>query len=126
MNGADHPSLTPLKSTYADDPAIAEILPLFLNNVPKYLGDLEARLEHQDWAGAARVCHDLKGTAGGYGYPDIGAATLRLETELKGGCQPALVQSYLHEVRTLCLRARLGVAPAAQSSSAAPSMPPTH
>lgn len=109
MNGVENSSLSPLRSTYADDQAIAEILPLFLNNVPKYVSDLEARIEHQDWAGAARICHDLKGTAGGYGYPDIGAATLMLEGELKGTHDPSRVDKYFREVRTLCIRARLGL-----------------
>lgn len=110
MNGAASASL-PLKSIYADDQAISEILPLFLNNVPKYIGDLQSCVASKDWIGAARVCHDLKGTAGGYGYPDIGAATQRLETELKGAHQEELVHGYLDEVRVLCHRARIALDP---------------
>lgn len=107
MNAHESHALPPLRSTYANDQAIAEILPLFLNNMPKYIGDLESRIEHKDWAGAARVCHDLKGTAGGYGYPDIARATQTLESELKGSQDLELIMTYLNEVRTLCERARI-------------------
>jgi HPt (histidine-containing phosphotransfer) domain-containing protein len=102
----DTQKFEPLKSTYANDQAIADILPLFLNNMPKYVGDLDSHIEHRDWAGAARVCHDLKGTAGGYGYPDIVRATQRLESELKQGQDFELIMTYLNDVRTLCERAR--------------------
>lgn len=114
-------SLPPLRSTYADDAAIAEILPIFLNNMPKYLGDLSSRIEHDDWAGAGRVCHDLKGTAGGYGYPDIGAAAQRLEAELKGGHDRNLIAQYFNDVRTLCQRARQAVI----ADDGASQVPPT-
>jgi hypothetical protein len=54
----------PLKSVYANDPAVANILPLFINNIPKYLENLRSHILEGDWQAAARVCHDLKGTAG--------------------------------------------------------------
>ena len=99
----------PLRSTYADDEAIAEILPVFINNMPQYLSDLEARLGCNDYPGAARVCHDLKGTAGGYGFPDIGRAAADLETEIKGKRDPGVIDAAFELVRSLCARARLGV-----------------
>ena len=103
----DPRTFPPLRSTYADDQAISDILPLFLSNMPKYLGDLESNIEHRDWTAAARVCHDLKGTSGGYGYPDIAKATQKLESELKGGKDVESIMTYLDEVRTLCERARV-------------------
>ena len=102
----------PLRSTYADDEAIAEILPVFINNMPRYLTDLDTKLGAGDWVGAARVCHDLKGTAGGYGYPDIGRAASQLEAEIKGDKDAAKIQTHLAEVKALCARARLGIEPA--------------
>jgi len=102
-------SESPLHSTYANDEAIAEILPIFVNNMPKYLGDLEARIQQSDWVAAARVCHDLKGTAGGYGYPEIGRLAQVLEAEIKGDRNPAMAQKYLQDMRTLYLRARRGL-----------------
>jgi HPt (histidine-containing phosphotransfer) domain-containing protein len=101
----------PLQSTYANDETIAEILPIFINNMPRYLTDLEVKLGAEDWPGAARVCHDLKGTAGGYGYPDIGRAVQQLEAEIKGEKDSAKIAALLATVKSLCARARLGVDP---------------
>ncbi len=109
MIGHDASALTPLLSTYADDQAISEILPIFLNNLPRYVADLSSRVEQGDWVGASRVCHDLKGTAGGYGYPEIGRSAQDLETELKGERIASRLEERLLEVQTLCLRARIGM-----------------
>jgi HPt (histidine-containing phosphotransfer) domain-containing protein len=110
VNGkADAGKLEPLRSQYEGDEAIGPILPVFLNNVPKYLADLGSWIECRNWTAAARVCHDLKGTAGGYGYPDIGRVANALEVELKGGQDPAAIASHFQEVRGLCQRARLGM-----------------
>jgi HPt (histidine-containing phosphotransfer) domain-containing protein len=99
----------PLRSLYADDEAIADILPVFLQNLPRYLGDLTSRIEARDWAGAARICHDLKGTAGGYGYPQISDATRRLEALLRtGSADPGEAALELGHVTRLCGRARAG------------------
>lgn len=109
MDSQEETVKEPLKSTYSEDAAIAEILPIFINNMPRYLSDLDARIEAADWAAAARVCHDLKGTAGGYGYPDIGRAAQELEHQVKGPRDQEAIRSFLREVKTLCARARLGI-----------------
>jgi HPt (histidine-containing phosphotransfer) domain-containing protein len=99
----------PLISVYANDAAVADILPLFISNVPKYLENLTNHIRSGDWAMAARVCHDLKGTAGGYGYPDIGAVAKALEAEVKGARSLENLERYLTEARILCKRAQLGL-----------------
>ena len=99
----------PLKSIYADDEAVADILPLFVANVPKYLANLSQHIATGDWAMAARVCHDLKGTAGGYGYPDIGAVAKQLEAEVKGARSMDILERHLSEAKILCTRARLAL-----------------
>lgn len=109
MNSMTTDVSSPLTSTYADDQVIAEILPMFLANMPKYTNNLQALIESRDYVGAGRVCHDLKGTSGGYGYPDIATATQVLETELKKGQDLELIRSYLDVVCGLCERARLAL-----------------
>lgn len=99
----------PLKSIYADDAAVADILPLFIANIPKYLENLTKHIASGDWAMAARVCHDLKGTAGGYGYPDIGAVAKQLEAEVKGARSLDNLERHLSEAKLLCKRAQLAL-----------------
>lgn len=102
-------STEPLRSIYADDEAVADILPLFVNNVPKYLENLTAAIREGNWVQAARVCHDLKGTAGGYGYPDIGKVAAELELEIKGAKTLSALERNLAVAKVLCQRAQLAL-----------------
>jgi HPt (histidine-containing phosphotransfer) domain-containing protein len=99
----------PIKSIFADDELIAEILPAFVHNLPKYVERLRAAIGAEDVAAAAKVCHDLKGTAGGYGYPQIGSLAQKLEDELKGGFDLTEASIQLEQVARLCHLAMLGL-----------------
>ena len=100
---------SPLKSLFADDEIIADILPAFVQNMPRYVSTLRDSVERRDWVASAKICHDLKGTAGGYGYPQIGQVAQKLEEEIKGARQVPVIESYLADAITLCHRAVLGL-----------------
>jgi len=102
-------SVTPLRSMFADDEIIADILPAFVQNMPRYVGNLRAAIDSRDWPAGARICHDLKGTAGGYGYPQIGRLAQLLEDELKSGQQLPVIERYLADTDRLCHLAVLGL-----------------
>lgn len=99
-------SLQPLKSTFADDPAIADIIPLFLANLSGYVEGLDKALRGGDLQAALRICHDLKGTAGGYGYPALSEVAADLERHLKSGQQTVQSGSLMETVRHLSMRAQ--------------------
>ena len=101
--------MRPLRSIYADDEVIADIIPAFVHNMPRYISDLRASVARGDWQGGARICHDLKGTAGGYGFPQIGQVAQNIEQELKGSCQLAVIEHHLADVTKLCQLAELGL-----------------
>lgn len=101
--------LLPLYSTFVEEPAIAEILPIFLGNLSNYVRGLEAALSAGDVEVAVRTCHDLKGTAGGYGYPSISAVASNIETALRAGEENRTVRELLESLRELCSRAELGL-----------------
>lgn len=101
--------LLPLFSTFVEEPAIAEILPLFLQNLPSYLSRLEEALARGEIDVAIRTCHDLKGTAGGYGYPAISAVASNLESALRAGDEELRARELLESLRDLCSRAQLGL-----------------
>lgn len=101
--------LLPLFSTFTEEPAIAEILPLFLKNLPSYLSRLEEALASGEIEAAIRTCHDLKGTAGGYGYPSISAVASNLESALRGGDEDLKAREHLESLRDLFSRALLGL-----------------
>ena len=68
-----------LHSDLADDPDMAELVDQFL----VALGDRVASVTHahaaQDVASLARIAHQLKGAAGGYGFSPISEAALQVE-----------------------------------------------
>ncbi len=102
-------SLQPMKSLYADDDVIAEILPDFVRNLSGYVDKLRAALAVGDHVQGARVCHDLKGTAGGYGYPEISELAQHLETALKTGGETTHLTQLVDQIATLCQRALIGL-----------------
>ena len=99
----------PLFSTFIEEPAIAEILPIFFQNLPSYLRRIEDAVAEGDLDVAARTCHDLKGAAGGYGYPSISALASSLEVSLRVGDFGEEVKELLEALRELCQRAEKGI-----------------
>jgi HPt (histidine-containing phosphotransfer) domain-containing protein len=104
-------NMQPIKSIYADDEVIAEILPDFVRNLPNYVDKIRAATGQGDRLAAARVCHDLKGSAGGYGYPQISALAEELEVTLKSGGAMELAATLVEQIATQCRLALLAVNP---------------
>jgi HPt (histidine-containing phosphotransfer) domain-containing protein len=73
----------PLRSRYADDPDMADILELFVNEMPKRLGEISSCWERRELERLTHLVHQLKGSSGGYGFPELGTAAGRLEDTLR-------------------------------------------
>ena len=109
MMNNSHDKLQPMKSLFATDEVIAEILPEFVRNLPGYVEKMRAAVERGDHAQAARVCHDLKGTAGGYGFPEISEVAQHLESALKTEAKITHQMLLVEQIATLCQRALIGL-----------------
>lgn len=72
-----------LRSLFADDPEMAEILDIFVQEMPRRIAEFRACWESKELDRLARLAHQLKGAGGGYGYPALGEAAGRLERTLK-------------------------------------------
>jgi HPt (histidine-containing phosphotransfer) domain-containing protein len=62
-------------------------------------------LRSQDFETLARTAHQIKGAAGGYGYPLITQAARELETSAKAREAVAVLQRQVEALRALCERA---------------------
>jgi signal transduction histidine kinase/CheY-like chemotaxis protein/HPt (histidine-containing phosphotransfer) domain-containing protein len=96
-----------LVSELADDPEMAEVVEIFVQGLPKRAEAIRAAAG----TGAAdvtlsRLVHQLKGAAGGYGFPSITTAAAQLERELRGKADAEAVQRKIEELAGLCGRAR--------------------
>ncbi len=97
----------PVYSTLRDRAALADLVREFAGVLP----DLAAEIARQADRGALdevrRLAHQLKGSAGGYGYPSIMGAAALIEASAGAG-DGAHVTILLRALRALCARARIG------------------
>lgn len=110
MSNHNTTSLTPLRSDFADDPEMNELVEFFVGELDDRVNALTTACSGQDWDTLRQLAHQLKGAGGGYGFPAITDAAASLEDTLKGGTTEVdqltqLVQS----LTTLCQRAVLAV-----------------
>ncbi len=97
----------PLRSQYADRPAIARLLGEFVGRLDERVQAMEMALAASQTDELRRLAHQLKGAAGSYGYPGLSAAAKILEDEARQGrLGPA--GDALRRVVSLCRAAEMG------------------
>jgi HPt (histidine-containing phosphotransfer) domain-containing protein len=69
----------PLSSDLADDPDMAELIEMFLAELPDRIAAVRTAIAAGQRDQVKRLAHQLKGAAGGYGYPAITDAAADLE-----------------------------------------------
>lgn len=104
--------LTPLKSEFAGDPDMVELLEMFLTELPQRIAAIDDAARAGRLSDLQRLAHQLKGASAGYGFPSIGEAAAKVEAGLKLP-QPspeltlAAVERSITELLTLCRRANV-------------------
>ncbi len=73
-------TLEPIRSRFAGDPEMREIVAFFVAEVPRRLEELRAAWASGDRARVRTIAHQIKGAAGGYGFPEIGESAAMLES----------------------------------------------
>jgi HPt (histidine-containing phosphotransfer) domain-containing protein len=68
-----------LHSTYAHEPEMAEVLALYVAQLPGQVRQLHALLNSQRLGELRRLVHQIKGSAGGYGFMCITDAAASAE-----------------------------------------------
>jgi HPt (histidine-containing phosphotransfer) domain-containing protein len=97
----------PLCSEYADDPDMRELLAEFVARLEATCRQLEEAVRNGDADTARRIGHQLKGSGGGYGFPDLTAAGAELERALdRAGIHSDDVRTAAERLTGLCRRAR--------------------
>jgi histidine phosphotransfer protein HptB len=97
-----------LYSPLADDQDLAEIVELFVQEMPGRIARLLDRFRKADWEGLRRAAHQIKGAAGSYGFTPISPAAGRLEDEITQSRPEAEISQALDELIDMCRRARGG------------------
>lgn len=98
----------PLRSQYADDPEMADILELFVREMPRRLEALSEAWKRRELETLTHMVHQIKGASGLYGYPSVGQAardleqTLRQLVERGTAVGPPQLQSEFNRLLELC------------------------
>jgi len=85
------------------DPDILDLVPGFLNNRAKELGEIKSWIESSDFASLARWGHSVKGISAPYGFPSLGHLAAQFEQHAKNQQSSLLketlraIESYLAE-----------------------------
>lgn len=112
MSTPSRSSSTPIVSEFAGNRDMAELVELFVGEMPGRVEALRAASGTESFDTLKRIAHQLKGSAGGYGFPTIGEAAGKLEGAVLA-LTPSAPQTQLESLRKqvdqladLCARAR--------------------
>lgn len=106
-----------LYSSLAEDPDLAEIIDLFIEEMPERTGNLCRSLEDANWEALGRYAHQMKGACGSYGFHQLTPYAARVETAVREGQGEAAIRQAVEELVTLCQRVRGGSPTASAETS---------
>lgn len=82
----------PMTSLLADEPDLGDLLDEFVHMLPAKVRELQDRLAHRDTVGLRELAHQIKGAAGGYGFPHLSACAGKLEGQLHSGASAEAIR----------------------------------
>lgn len=96
----------PLYSRFAADPDMSELANMFVEEMPARIRCLKELLESGDWQELGRFAHQLKGSAGGYGFDQLTPFAAKLEAAIRNGEAEATISADADELGDACGRVR--------------------
>ena len=96
----------PLASSLAGEPGMLDLIEQFVNELPERLTAIQQTLASHDLEGLSQLAHQLKGSAGGYGYPALSHQAAEIETSVKSHDDIARIAREVRELADLCSRTR--------------------
>ncbi|MHB8901168.1 MAG: Hpt domain-containing protein [Thermoguttaceae bacterium] len=97
-----------LFSTLAEDPDLAEIVEMFVDEMPARIETILSCFQSEDWEGLKRASHQLKGAAGSYGFPSITPCAGVLEAAVRQTRPEDEIRSAVDELVSMCRNVRAG------------------
>jgi len=99
-----------LLSEFADGSDMAKLVEMFVAELPGKIAAIEKALAEEDLKVLAMGAHQLKGAAGGYGFPSVTEAAKDLESSARADEDLAAVREKLEVLADLCRGARVQAA----------------
>ncbi len=95
-------------STLAEDPDLAEIVEMFVDEMPDRVENILNCFETQNWEGLRTASHQLKGAAGSYGFGPITPCAGTLESAVKQALPEDEIRQAMNDLVAMCQSARAG------------------
>jgi HPt (histidine-containing phosphotransfer) domain-containing protein len=103
-------SAAPIVSEYARDPDMAELIIFFIAELQSRIGVMSQAVESGDLKCLKTMAHQIKGAAGGYGFPAITNCAAELEAVLNDdGVESPGLRQKTDALIAVCNRAIAGV-----------------
>lgn len=96
----------PLYSRFAADPDMSELANMFVEEMPTRIRCLKELLASEDWQELGRFAHQLKGSAGGYGFDQLTPFAAKLEAAIRDGEAEAAIRADVDELSDACGQVR--------------------
>jgi HPt (histidine-containing phosphotransfer) domain-containing protein len=95
-------------SVLGDDQDLADIVALFVEEMPLRVRHLKAHFGCANWDELARLAHQLKGAAGSYGFDQLTPFAARLEKTVRNEEPQTSIREALDDLVDACGRVRTG------------------
>ena len=95
---------TEIYSTMGGDPDFGELVEMYVDEMPERLQRLQDIHREGNYAELNRLAHQIKGSAGGYGFDEITPYAARLERAATRDPDMAELEGALHELLAICRR----------------------
>ena len=104
MNSTDVRS--PLYSAFADDSDLADLIDLFAEEMPLKTVAMQEAFNEGTRELLVRLAHQLKGSAGSYGFGAINRFASKLESSLRSSAPAKVISDQLTELISVCAQVR--------------------
>jgi len=101
-------TLEPIYSALGGDEDLAEIVEMFVDEMPTRISALLGYLDNSDWEALRVTAHQLKGAAGSYGFTPISPCAATLEDSIREEASEERIQEAVEDLVAMCRRARAG------------------
>ena len=95
-------------SVYGDDPNLAELVDIFVSELPRRVETLQSHAEVEDWESLSRVAHQINGNASSYGFPQLSTLAGRIEYACRGTNPTDMIMQSLDNFIEYCEHIRAG------------------
>jgi len=90
------------------DADLADLVEMYVDEMPQRVAELKKCHDAHTWQDLGRLAHQIKGSAGSYGFDQVTPFALQLEMAAKNGQPEADIEAATDALIEICLCARAG------------------